>query len=495
MGLEIDRSEFSSADLAAFRSRLVDCLAALDELLARPGFGSGPATLGAELEVSIIDAAGRPALLNETLRAAAADRNLTTELNRFNLEFDFDPRPARGRPFSHFRNEMSQHLARLQALAARHDAAIVCIGILPTLTAADFDRDLMTPSLRYQALTAGLKRLGGGTFQVEIDGEEPLHFSTTEITPEGAATSFQLHLAVEPAAFVDTWNAAQLATPVALALSANSPLFLGHRLWHETRIALFKQSIDPRDVAPGLWRPPARVSFGLGWLRRSALEPFAEGVALHEPLLPIVADENPIEVLRAGGTPALTELRLHHGTIWSWNRAVYDPANGGHLRIEFRALPSGPTPEDMCANAALLLGLTRALAEDVDALLPGIPFRIADYNFYRAAQHGLDARLRWPNPSASGLVEVRAVDLAGQLIGRARDGLGLLGVDDAEIERYLGIIAARIEAEQSGASWQRQQHARLAVQRDPIDALHALLDAYRGQQRAGKPVHEWGLQW
>jgi hypothetical protein len=53
--------------------------------------------------------------------------------------------------------------------------------------------------------------------------------------------------------------------------------------------------------------------------------------------------------------PALEELRLHQGTVWRWNRAIYDPAEGGHLRIEMRALPAGPTVIDMLANAAFLL--------------------------------------------------------------------------------------------------------------------------------------------
>ena len=95
--------------------------------------------------------------------------------------------------------------------------------------------------------------------------------------------------------------------------------------------------------------------------------------------------------------PALAELRLHQGTVWRWNRAVYDPAGGGHLRIELRALPAGPTVTDMLANAAFLLGLTLALAPEVRAALARrFAFQQAERNFYRAAQYGLAAELAWP---------------------------------------------------------------------------------------------------
>jgi hypothetical protein len=64
-----------------------------------------------------------------------------------------------------------------------------------------------------------------------------------------------------------------------------------------------------------------------------------------------------LDRLDGGRVPALEELRLHQGTVWTWNRAIYDPTAGGHLRVEMRALPAGPTVVDMLANAAFHLGL------------------------------------------------------------------------------------------------------------------------------------------
>jgi hypothetical protein len=101
-------------------------------------------------------------------------------------------------------------------------------------------------------------------FHIRIDGEDPLQKEGDDITLEGANTSFQVHLRVAPDEFAATYNAAQLATSIALAVCGNSPIFCEHRLWEETRVALFKQALDVRDLMEHLWRPPARVSFGLG---------------------------------------------------------------------------------------------------------------------------------------------------------------------------------------------------------------------------------------
>ncbi len=54
----------------------------------------------------------------------------------------------------------------------------------------------------------------------------------------------------------------------------------------------------------------------------------------------------------------------------------------------------------MMANAAFALGLAKGLEQRIDDLLPGIPFAIATHNFYRAAEHGMDARLSWPDRKA-----------------------------------------------------------------------------------------------
>jgi hypothetical protein len=100
MGTDIDQEEFDDGDYSRFAERLEECLSTLGQLLQRPGFGAGPATVGAELELFLIDATARPLPHNQVIRAAVADPRITVELDRFNLELNASPVPLAGRPFS-----------------------------------------------------------------------------------------------------------------------------------------------------------------------------------------------------------------------------------------------------------------------------------------------------------------------------------------------------------------------------------------------------------
>ncbi|MCB2069375.1 MAG: hypothetical protein KDF67_06925, partial [Ottowia sp.] len=174
-------------------------------------------------------------------------------------------------------------------MAATHGGRIVPIGILPTLRQTDFGPHCITDRRRYHALVQQLIKRRGDRFRIDINGQDPLKLDMADITLEGANTSFQVHYRVEPGAYADTFNAFQLMTPLALAIGANSPTLFGHRLWHETRIPLFKQSIDTRHVDRFSWNEPARVNFGQGWVRRGAQELFREVARIYPPLLPICA--------------------------------------------------------------------------------------------------------------------------------------------------------------------------------------------------------------
>ncbi|HEX2659245.1 MAG TPA: glutamate--cysteine ligase, partial [Polyangia bacterium] len=330
-------------------------------------------------------------------------------------------------------------------------------------------------------------------FVFSIAGEDALQVTSHDVAFEGANTSFQVHLRVAPDAFAATYNAAQLAIAPALALAANSPLFLGQRLWDETRIALFRQAVDDRPEAEeDDWRS-ARVSFGHGWVRASAYELFAESVVQHEPLLPVLGPEDPLEIAGRGGTPTLAELRLHHGTVWRWNRAVYDGAGGGHLRIEMRALPSGPTPADMIANAALVVGLTLALRDDVDEFLSGITFGQARRNFYAAARHGARAELLWPAAPGEPARPVAVGDLVVRLLPQVEAALVRAGVAAGDVARYLGIIDARARSGQTGAAWQRRMFAHAGGPAQRERATKEVLSRYLAHADEGQPVHTWSL--
>jgi gamma-glutamyl:cysteine ligase YbdK (ATP-grasp superfamily) len=192
-----------------------------------------------------------------------------------------------------------------------------------------------------------------------------------------------------------------------------------------------------------------------------------------------------------GGAPGLDELRLHQGTIWRWNRAIYDPASSGHLRIEMRALPAGPTVTDMLANAAFLIGLTLWLAEQDQRWTYALPFERADHCFYRAAQYGLAAELSWPADHADQVRTLPAADLVTELLPAARQGLVSAGVATAEADSLLGVIGARVATGQTGAAWQRSTLAAAEQGRSREQALAVMLDRYLSCAATGQPVHTW----
>ena len=491
MGIEIDRTEFDANDRARFIERLESQLQTLSTLLAKPGFGQGPATIGSELELYIVDDQGYPAHRNQELCELANDPQLTLELNRYNLEYNLSPFPLAEGGLHATEREILDKLGRLSAICGDHGLHVIPIGILPTLRETDFGHHCVTERQRYRALVAQLLKWRGSAFHVDINGAEPLQIAMADITLEGANTSFQVHLRVDPEDYPQTFNAVQLATPLAVAISANSPGLFGHQLWDETRVPLFKQSIDTRDMDRYRWSEPARVCFGHGWVRRSVRELFEQTVRLYPPLLPACAasDSTP-----PGFAPELAELRLHQGTVWMWNRPVYDDADNGHLRVEMRALPAGPSAIDMVSGAALMIGLAVGLRDRVDGMLSALPFNLAEYNFYRAAQHGLSARLVWPSPHQHGLHEGSIVDIIGEVLPIADDGLRNIGVSQEERDRYLGVIDRRLAARRNGSSWQREMTQRLMQGgASKQAALVRMLSQYRELSSANQPVAEWPL--
>ncbi|WP_461516187.1 glutamate--cysteine ligase [Porticoccus sp.] len=492
MGQSIQQTRFCAEDFRAFQGKLHHCLDALDAVLQRPDFGAGIASIGAELELYLLDSEGFPALDNLAIQQALNDPRLTLELNRYNLEFNLTPVQAAGAPFSGLEQQMLDSLSQLRTLMHHQDGTVLPIGILPTLRETDFGPQVMTDIPRYHVLAEAVRQSRDNSLGIQIDGQDSLHLMHDDVTLEGACTSFQLHYRPVVGDFVNLWNAVQLITPLMVGVSANSPLLMGHRLWQETRIPLFCQSIDGQVSTSGPRCPPPRVSFGQGWLRHSPLELFRETVQLYPPLIPIVSDEEPLAVVANGGTPKLAELCLHDGTIWSWNRPIYAAGKDPHLRIEMRVLPAGPSAADMAANAALFIGLAEGLAGEVEPLLSALPFSCARQNFYRAAQFGLSAKVYWPNARQNGLSEMLLADVLEQLLPLAGKGLAKIGVNPSEVTKWLALIDERLQRRQTGASWQLRQYNRLLEKRlSPQEASQHLVRDYCQLSQSNTPVARW----
>ncbi|MGO9452723.1 MAG: hypothetical protein ACLQDV_17025 [Candidatus Binataceae bacterium] len=157
-----------------------------------------------------------------------------------------------------------------------------------------------------------------------------------------------------------------------------------------------------------------------------------------------------------------------------------------HLRIENRVLPSGPTVLDEISNAAFFIGLMSAGPAALPDLSKRMAFSDAEANFLAAAQVGLEARFTWLDGKCW-----TARDLIGQeLLPMARDGLRKAGIVAADIDRYLGVLARRVESGRTGSQW--LLHSLAGMQgSDTKDAIAGALAAATVQRQwEGKPVHD-----
>src|ERR671923_9315 len=209
-----------------------------------------------------------------------------------------------------YREKVRGSLNGAEERARTVGAHMMIIGILPTVEEKHLNAESFSESPRYALLNEQIFAARGEDLHISISGVERLSTYADTIAPEAACTSVQLHQQVKPETFAACWNAAQAIAGVQVAVGANSPFFFGRELWRETRIALFEQATDtrPEELKAQGVRP--RVWFGERWIT-SIFDLFEENVRYFPPLLPITQDEDPVEVLHAGGVPQLGEFRLH----------------------------------------------------------------------------------------------------------------------------------------------------------------------------------------
>src|SRR5690349_12556208 len=476
MGEEVAQQEFTREDRTRYREKVRRCLDVFARMLRESRFDADYPMTGLEIELNLVDDAGDPALKNAEALEAIADPDFQTELGQFNLEINVPPKQLKDRGFTAFEEGVRASLNHAETQAAKVGAHMVMIGILPTLSAGHMSPASLTPNPRYQLLSDQILATRGEDLVIDIGGPERLRTTADSIMPEAACTSTQLHVQVSPEDFPAYWNASQAIAGVQLAVGANSPYLLGKELWSETRIPLFEQATDTRSEELKAQGVRPRVWFGERWVN-SIFDLFEENVRYFPALLPIVEDEDPLAVFQSGGTPGLHELRLHNGTVYRWNRPIYDVVDGvPHLRVENRVLAAGPTVVDTMANAAFYFGLTRALAEDERPLWSQMSFSAAEENFHVAARDGIDALIYWP-----GIGQVSVAELTlRRLLPLARAGLTRWGVGSDESDRLLGIIEGRCSAGKNGATWFRDQvHARQGGGLDRAEALRRTLLDYR----------------
>ncbi len=486
---DVEEQPPNEAELRSFSKAVLDDLEALDAMLRDDRFERGVRRIGAEQEMFLVDDGMQPAAVAPALLGRAHDPRLVPELAAFNLEANLSPQLYGGRCLSALESELHELLTLARRAAHEVGAEVVLFGILPTVREPDLVLAKMTPAPRYQALNRAMCQLRGGEFAVDIRGIDELQLTHDNVMLEGCNTSFQIHLQVAPDELAPFYNAAQAAAAPVLAAAVNAPLFLGRRLWQETRVALFERSVDERSATQLKRGHTPRVTFGNGWVQKSVTEIFREDIARFRILLAAERDPPPSEVLARGGVPKLSALRLHAGTIYRWNRACYGITEGKpHLRIEHRALPAGPTVRDEVANAAFFYGLVSALVAQHGDVARVMRFDAARASFFAAARDGLDAQLAW----LDGKLHPAAALIADELLPAARRALVDDGFDPDEARGYLDVIEARVCSRQTGAVWAWRSIEAMgdcdAVARDK-----SLVAAAIERQRRGEPVHAWPL--
>ena len=486
MGAEVNSKTYSREQRTRYRQRLLENLDRFAGYLSTAQFAD-TSSIGLELELNLTNQDFAPALRNTAVLEEIADPAFQTEIGAFNIEMNHPALSIKGSGLRDLEDSLRFQLNRADTRAAEVKTEILMVGILPTLQPAVLeDKEWLSAGKRYAALNTSVLQARGEDVHVDLRGTEPLSFYAKNIAPEAACTSVQLHLEVSPEDFAPAWNAAQIIAAPQVALAANSPVFLEHILWHETRIELFKQAIDTRPPEMRNQGVRPRVWFGERWIT-SIFDLFEENVRYFPALLPELSRSSGGST--AAGAPLLPELRLHNGTVYRWNRPIYDPGeHTPNLRLENRILPAGPTVLDVVSNAAFFYGLVQHLRTADRPLWSRLAFKSAADNFLACARSGLEATVYWPGIGETPVAEL----IIRHLIPQAASGLRELGVDDNLIGRYLDVIRERARTEQNGASWQIAYLRRLEGQGlDRRPALAEMTRRYWENMHTNAPVHEW----
>jgi hypothetical protein len=469
MGEEIQQEHFEQADYDRFQQRLEQETEWLRSLFAKRAFDNSSRLLGYELELCLADRNGKPSRINTRVIDATNNPLFTTELARFNMEINGNVFPYQGAVFNRIEADLAALYQQAEDAAANFDSQIAMFGVFPSVTEEHLDpATYMTELHRYNLLNRQLLRMRGRPVRLYLEGEEKLEIEKNDVMLEALATSLQIHTQVPFDEIVPTYHAGMWSSMLILAATANSPLVLGKCCWQESRIGIFKQSVDTRNLQEVEDHIVPRVHFGKGYIE-SLLDLFEDNFA-YSPVLPEVL-ERPIEDLH--------HLALHNGTIWRWVRPIIARNKDGsyHLRLELRVVPSGPTLSDTIANLVFYVGLTEGL-KTLGEQLTAVPFADLEADFYRAAREGLDTSVHWPDGQLLPLKQI----LLERALPLAREALQAAGIEDSE--RWLDIIEARVKTGATGANWiskHWKHHADSAM----------LVRDYINQAKTNRPVHLW----
>ncbi len=472
-----------------FTRAVLNDLRALELMIEKGLIESGARRIGAEQEMFITDRDYSPNLTALDLLNDIDDGRFTNEIALFNIEANLTPRRFQAKCLSQMEEEIKEVLSIAHKHANDYDSKIILAGILPTLRQMHLTMDSITPVDRYYELNDRLKEIRGSDFRLDIRGVDELSVTHDNFLLEAMNTSFQVHFQVSGNEFVNMYNLSQAVTAPLMAVAVNSGLIHHFRLWHESRIAVFQNSIDTRSTAHQNRGTQPRVHFGNEWIE-SIVDVFRDDISRFSVVLTSDFEKDPVAMVNAGEMPKLKALMLHNGTVYRWNRPCYGVKdNVPHLRIENRVLPSGPSVIDEVANSAFYFGLMSGMGDKVKDVTEVLRFSHARNNFLQACRTGLECHFTWLNGES-----VAASDLIkNELLPIAESGLKSSGIDKDDVERYLTTIERRVDSKQTGAKWAIKSITEMNKELHPDEKVRAVVAEMHDQQALDKPIHEWPL--
>jgi len=473
MGSEISHRAFTEEDFIAFQQALDAEFEYVKRLFEKGSkVFSNTYRLGYELEVCILTPDNKPNPINKKILEEIDSPLFTNELAKYDLEINGHVFALDNGAPKALNHDLLLLWGQLQNAAKKFNAKIGLFGVLPSLRLEHFNKEVYQSDMhRYTLVSQRMKELRHESVKILFHGEDEVSLQKDDVMFEALGTSLQIHLQIPFDQAVDYYHAALLASVVLVGFGANSPLVLGKRAWHESRITIFEQSVDTRDKQRREQGEERRVHFAHGYID-SWQELFEQNKMFNI----IFAD------VRDQPVSDLHHFNLHNGTIWRWIRPILGrDKDGKHtLRLELRVLPSGPTLIDTEVNLWFFIGLIHGLVQSkID--LQNVPFETLKDDFYSVAKFGLQTEFHEP-------VDTQRVSLKEWILndGLAMTKMGLDALGIHHTDTCLDTIKARTESGQNGATWQFEHFKK-------YHSIPKLMEDYMHNAEQNIPVHKWSL--
>ncbi|HHT0593184.1 TPA: glutamate-cysteine ligase family protein [Legionella anisa] len=469
--MRIKKIENYKIDCELFERNLIAETQLLEKWFTKTYFKSEHMNAGAEIEFLILDKEYQLTPHNILFTKALKNQELVREAGSTQLEINTPVFPLQ----DNFLSLLHQNILTTWnkccdiGLNTRHH--LVLIGSIPQTNPALFRSSYITPKNAFLLMNDFVTQYRKEEpLSIHIKGKnENLLLSPESLAIEGLICALQLHIEVPQHQLVHYFNIIQILSAPLLALSSNSPYFCGKNLWSETRIGIFEQLYTfPHPLQKTVFFEP-------NYMQETLFPIFENNLKNFPYLLPLAACEEPID--------HMFHVRCQNSCIFRWNRPILDfnKQSEPYLRIEHRALSTGPTVIDMIANAAFFYGITYYFANTLPSLTSLITHESTLKNFYESARYGLEAKLNWTTG------EIKAGTLLKNLVPLALKGLEDLGINSVDAHFYLDIIKTRLYKNQNGSIWQKKHLTKHK------NDFNYMLEQYVKNQYTETPVADWSF--